>query len=77
MNNMKVKCTSDYFGDPVSKFFIWKKEIKQLPEKLSPELEQAMDQGLLIETTEDESNIKKPVKQIIKDEVNKAQTLKE
>ena len=70
---MKVQCVGDYYGEPASKFFIWKSEVKELPEELSPELEQALDQGLLIETN-------KPIttaKQIFKDEVNKAKTLRE
>ena len=69
---MKVKCTSDYYGDPVTRFFIWKGDVKELPDNISPELEQAMDQGLLVETTD-------PVKENsrVRDEVSKANTLKE
>ena len=74
---MKVKCKSDYYGDPSTKFFMWKGEIKELPEDLSPELEQALDQGLLIETNEGITSGDKPVKKIIKDEVVKVNTFKE
>jgi len=68
---MKVRCVQDYFGDPATRFFIWKGEVKDLPENISPELEQAMDQGLLIET-------KEPIKEssMVKDEVSKTNTLK-
>jgi len=69
---MKVKCTSDYYGDQSSNFFIWKGEVRELPENISPELEQAMDQGLLIETKE-----ALKINERVKDEVSKANTLKE
>jgi hypothetical protein len=54
---MKVRCKGDYYGDPVSRFFIFNGEVKELPENISPELEAALDQGLLmvVGDTQDEN----------------------
>ena len=70
---MNVKCKGDYYADPATRFFIWKGEVKTLPDTISPEMEMAIDQGLLVETKEQVGN---NAEKRLKDEVNNTKTLK-
>ena len=59
MNKVNVKCKEDYFGDERSRFFITKNQVKKLPDNLTPELENALNDGLLTETKELEKGMNK------------------
>jgi hypothetical protein len=53
---MRVKISDkggNYWGDVDSKFWLWKGEVKELPENLTQSLEQALNDGILIETKEE------------------------